>query len=121
MTTRLSDLPEHAQFLSKLNNIAKLPENEAAALLQLPVTTREYQRGDDIVREHDRPSHSTLLLGGFACRYKAVPDGKRQIMAFHIAGDIPDLQSLHLSTMDHSIGALSAVRVAAPRTSRCGT
>jgi CRP-like cAMP-binding protein len=112
MTTRLSDLPEHAQFVRKLNNVAELPRSDAAALLRLPVTTREYHRHDDIVREHDRPSHCTLVLSGFACRYKTVPDGKRQIMAFHIAGDMPDLQSLHLSTMDHSICALTRVRVA---------
>ena len=39
-------------------------------------------------------------------------DGKRQIFSFHIAGDMPDLQSLHLKTMDHSLAALVQSRVA---------
>jgi CRP-like cAMP-binding protein len=39
-------------------------------------------------------------------------DGKRQIFSFHIAGDMPDRQSLHLKTMDHSLAALVQSRVA---------
>jgi CRP-like cAMP-binding protein len=112
MTTRLSDLPEHAQFISKLNSVARPHQREIAALLNLPVGVREFQKGEDIVREHDRPSHCSLVLTGFTSRYKNVPDGKRQIMAFHIAGDLPDLQSLHLQVMDHSIAALTPTRMA---------
>ena len=112
MTTRLSDLPEHESFLAKLNSVATLNARDAAALLHLPVTVRAFDRDEDIVREHERPTSSTLLLDGLICRYKIVPDGKRQITAFHIPGDIPDLQSLHLRTMDHSIGAIRPVRVA---------
>jgi len=32
-----------------------------------------------------------------------VPDGGRQILSFHVPGDIPDLQSLHLRVMDHGL------------------
>jgi CRP-like cAMP-binding protein len=39
-------------------------------------------------------------------------EGKRQILSFHIAGDIPDLQSLHLSVMDHSLGTLVPSKLA---------
>jgi CRP-like cAMP-binding protein len=35
-----------------------------------------------------------------------VPEGKRQIFSFHIPGDIPDLQSLFIQTMDHTLGAV---------------
>ena len=39
-------------------------------------------------------------------------EGKRQILSFHISGDIPDLQSLHLSVMDHSLGTLIPCKLA---------
>jgi CRP-like cAMP-binding protein len=52
------------------------------------------------------------VLKGFACRYKVLGDGQRQIMSFHMAGDIPDLQSLHLGVMDHSLGTMTAVTAA---------
>jgi len=37
--------------------------------------------------------------------------GKRQILAFHITDDMPDLQSLHLQTLDISIGTITACKV----------
>jgi CRP-like cAMP-binding protein len=40
-----------------------------------------------------------------------VPDGKRQITAFHTPGDVPDLHSLHIKVMDHSLGAIAASQV----------
>ena len=33
--------------------------------------------------------------------------GKRQIQGFHIAGDIPDLQSLPLRVLDNSVGTIT--------------
>ncbi len=55
-----------------------------------------HTRGEDIVRDGDRPSECSLVLEGFAFRYKLLPDGRRQILAFHTPGDLPDLQSLHI-------------------------
>jgi CRP-like cAMP-binding protein len=52
------------------------------------------------------------LVAAGVCRYKLLHDGKRQIMSFHIPGDIPDLQSLHLNVMDHSLGTLAPSKVA---------
>jgi CRP-like cAMP-binding protein len=63
------------------------------------------------VREGDRPSRSCLVLDGFAATYKMTGDGKRQIMAFHSPGDIPDLQSLQLKVLDSSLGTLTACKV----------
>ncbi len=72
---------------------------------------RELRRGEDVVKEGERPQACTLVLSGLICRYKLVPDGKRQIMAFHTPGDLPDLHSLLLHTMDHSLGAIAASEV----------
>lgn len=43
-------------------------------------------------------------MEGFACRYKLLPDGRRQIMAFLVPGDFCDLHVAILGEMDHSIG-----------------
>jgi CRP-like cAMP-binding protein len=68
---------------------------------------RQLQRDEAIVREHDQPSRSCLVIEGFAYRFKAASDGKRQIFSFQVRGEIPDLHSLHLKTMDHDLAALS--------------
>ena len=80
-------------------------------LENLPMQVVVIKDGQDIVREGDRPSRSCLLLSGFACAYKMTGDGKRQIVGFSIAGDIPDLQSLHLEVLDNSVGTLTPCRV----------
>jgi CRP-like cAMP-binding protein len=61
----------------------------------------------DLVREGDRPTKSTLLLRGFAIRYRVLDNGRRQITALHVPGDFIDLQSFPLRLMDHSVGALT--------------
>jgi CRP-like cAMP-binding protein len=65
----------------------------------------------DLVREGDSPSRSCLILSGFTATYKLTAGGKRQIVSFGIAGDLPDLQSLHLKVLDISIGTLTQCRM----------
>jgi CRP-like cAMP-binding protein len=88
-----------------------LSQEEKNAILRLPVTIREIGADQDILREGDRPNQCCLVLEGFQCRYKMLRDGERQIMSFHVAGDIPDLQSLFLQVMDHSLGTITPNRV----------
>lgn len=70
------------------------------------------QADHDVVRERDKPSQSCLVLDGWLQRYKVLEDGRRQIFAFHVPGDMPDLQSLHLDTMDHNLAPVVQSRVA---------
>jgi CRP-like cAMP-binding protein len=99
------------RLIRKLETITDLPEAERAALRELPLTVRTVAADSDLVSEGQTPSECCLLIEGFVCRYKILPDGGRQIFSFHIPGDIPDLQSLHLRTMDHSLGALVTSQV----------
>lgn len=64
----------------------------------------------DIAREGENPTVIRLLVSGWACRYKDLPDGRRQIVGFFLPGDFCDLNIYILSKLDHSIGALTAVR-----------
>lgn len=97
---------EHHRLIRKLEAIVDLSDIERKALLGLPMTIKGLGPDEDFVRDGDRPSDCCLIVEGFACRYKILADGRRQIMSFHIPGDIPDLQSLHLKVMDHSISTL---------------
>jgi CRP-like cAMP-binding protein len=104
--------PELQRLLLKLDSIAELMPEDRDALTSLPLRLKSIPQDADIIREGDRPSESCLLLEGFCCRYKIVGEGKRQILSFHTPGDIPDLQSIYLKTMDHSIVALVPSKVA---------
>jgi CRP-like cAMP-binding protein len=99
-------------LIRKLEGIAILSDEERRAIQSLPVRTNQLDARQDIVRVGDRPSHCCLILEGWACRYKLLSEGRRQILSFHIPGDIPDLQSLHLHTMDHSVATMRRAAVA---------
>ena len=107
----MASAPEQHPLVRKLESITDLTPEERQALLDLPMKVQAIGADQDIVREGDRPSRCCLLVQGFACRYKITALGKRQIMAFHIPGDIPDLQSLHLATLDHSLGTITPCEV----------
>lgn len=103
---------ERHRLVRRLESTTVLEEVERQLLMDLPMIPRDYAEGQDIVSGGDRPSHCCVVLTGFVCRYALLPDGRRQIMAFHPPGDVPDLQSLHLQIMDHSIGAMMQTTVA---------
>jgi CRP-like cAMP-binding protein len=103
---------DHNRLVRKLESIFSLSDEERRAVLALPLTVRALPADTDIVRDGDRPSECCLIVEGLACRYKLTPAGGRQIMSFHIPGDIPDLQSIHLNVMDHSLGTLTPSKVA---------
>ncbi|HEY8612009.1 MAG TPA: Crp/Fnr family transcriptional regulator, partial [Roseomonas sp.] len=103
----IESAPGGQRLIRKLESITDLTAEDRQAILDLPMTVRSYDDGQDIVRDGDTPKECCLILEGFTCRYKLLPDGRRQIMAFHTPGDMPDLQSLHLAVMDHSVAAMA--------------
>ncbi|WP_312793760.1 Crp/Fnr family transcriptional regulator [Tianweitania sp.] len=96
----------NAALIKGLATKARLSEEDRSALAALPIDELHVQRGQDVLREGDRPSRSALLISGLTCSYKTLASGRRQITAFYHAGDVPDLQSLHLDVADNSILAL---------------
>ena len=75
------------------------------------VRPRVVNKGEDIIREGDRPTESILLLEGFAARYNLLRKGKRQITALHIPGDFVDLHSFLVKKMDHAVLAITPCTV----------
>ena len=104
-------LSPHERLILKLESIADVTASVKEAVARLPIEARTIPEDTDIVREGDAPSACCLVIEGYACRYKVLREGQRQIMSFHIPGDVPDLQSLHLKVMDHSLGSLTPMVV----------
>jgi CRP-like cAMP-binding protein len=96
----------------KLEQSATLTDAEREAVFAACAIEESFGAGRNLVSEGDRPGHSTVILEGWACRYKIVDGGKRQIMSFHLPGDWADLHSYFIHTMDHSVGAITECRVA---------
>lgn len=99
-------------LIRKLSNFTTLSPDDIHAVLDACGSVRTVIAGTDISTEGDRPTGVDLILTGIACRYKLLPEGRRQIMAYLIPGDTCDLRVSILRRRDHSIGALGACRVA---------
>ncbi|MEG3088139.1 Crp/Fnr family transcriptional regulator [Sphingomonas sp. PB4P5] len=84
-----------------------LGATELDALQRLPVIMREFDPGQYLLREGDRPKHCSCLKSGFVYRHKIVGDGGRQIVSVHVPGDFVDAQNIMLAQSDHNIQALT--------------
>jgi CRP-like cAMP-binding protein len=99
-------------LLLNLQSHDVLSPDEIDLLRSIVGRERIVPAGEDIVSEGSRPNVSTLLLDGFAARYKLLEDGRRQITALQVPGDFIDLHAFPLKIMDHGILAMSGCRVA---------
>jgi CRP-like cAMP-binding protein len=99
-------------LLRKLSNFAALSEEESTAVVDSCRDVREVGAREDVISQGDRTGGVKLLLDGFACRYKTLEDGRRQIVAYFVPGDLCDLRVFILKRMDHSIGAIAPSQVA---------
>lgn len=99
--------------LRRLGLLRKLPP-AAAAEIEKAIGERilSASSGEDLISEGDCPVSVRMILSGWACRYKTLEDGRRQIVNFALPGDICDSQIYFVSQMDHSIGALTPVAYA---------
>jgi CRP-like cAMP-binding protein len=68
---------------------------------------RELRAQEDIIADGAHSDYCHVLLTGLACRYKILPDGERQIMAFLVPGDLCDAEIFVLKKMDHAVGTLA--------------
>ena len=100
-------------LIAKLEHFTKLSRDDKEVLRSAAaIRVRQLGPREDVIREGDNPNHVNLILSGWACRYKVLEDGRRQIMSYFVPGDFCDLKIFILKSMDHSIGTLSAVSLA---------
>lgn len=99
-------------FIRKLSALADLTEADVAMLAAGTSHVRSYQARRDLIREGDRPGPVFVVLEGWACRYKILPSGARQITSFMLPGDSCDLHVELLAEMDHSIQTITQASIA---------
>jgi CRP-like cAMP-binding protein len=96
----------------KLDAFTRLSEDDRTALAEVTRNSRYVDARRDLISEGDKPRYVHLVLDGWACRYKQLPDGKRQIVSLFVPGDFCDVNVYILRAMDHSIGAITRLKVA---------
>lgn len=107
------DVPGENPLARKLGQFAELSESDIGVIERLTANPRTYRAGQDLIREGDRPDFVFLLIEGWAYRYKILPAGSRQILAYLLPGDFCDIHIFVLKSMDHSIALLNNAKVVA--------
>lgn len=101
-------MPRNGNHLArKLKAFVELSESELACLAELQSVPVRVKRGKELVHEGQTGHTAYILQAGWACSYKLLPDGGRQIIAFPLPGDCVGLRSVLLRTSDHSFSALT--------------
>ena len=100
------------RFIDKLCLFAPLHKADVAALTRATANARWVGPRHDLIREGDRPGAVFVILEGWACRYKILPSGTRQVLAHLMPGDSCDLHIGLLAEMDHSIQTITRASVA---------
>ena len=100
------------RFIEKLRSLVPLDDGDQAILAKATAKSRNVPTRRDLIREGDRPGPVFVMLEGWACRYKILPNGTRQVLAYLMPGDSCDLHIGLLAEMDHNIQTITPARVA---------
>lgn len=109
--TSMTEHPLFTSLIRKIRKLASISEDDECALLSLSHRVSRVGARQYLVREGTMPTECCLLIQGFAARAKVADDGGRQIVSFHIAGDILDLQHLFLKRADHDVQTMTEATV----------
>lgn len=91
----------------KLNAFVLLSAEELTCLADIQSNRLKVKRGTQLTQEGQSGHRAYVLQEGWACSYKDLASGTRQIIFFPIPGDCVGLRSILLRTADHSFAALT--------------
>ena len=100
-------------LVAKLSQFAALSHIDVGLLEALCLPEERLRAGVNIVVEGEIPRSLFVVARGMACRYRLMPDGRRQILTILIPGDFCDLHGFLLKATDHSVAAIGPTRIAA--------
>ena len=99
-------------FLRKLERYVPLSADHRREIKALTEPVQHFQARQNIIQDGENPQVVNVVMNGWACRYKLLPDGRRQIIALFLPGDMCDPYVFLLGHRDHALGTLTPVTLA---------
>lgn len=93
----------------KLSAFVALSDSDLNILTRFHRSRKTFLPGHEMVTEGQAKQTAFILAEGWACSYKILPDGARQIVDFQIPGDFLGLRSVLFRTADHSVEAVTRI------------
>ncbi|BCI72055.1 hypothetical protein SUS17_1615 [Sphingomonas sp. S17] len=75
-------------LLHRLRSFATLAAHEVELVLSLAEPPKSHAAGTSICPREDGSPHPRLIVGGWACRPRILPDGRRQMLGVLLPGDM---------------------------------
>jgi len=97
----------------RLMGLERLPASDLAQIQALETAAHCHERGVDILVEGDDHGPLYIQVDGWACRYRLIEDGRRQILDFVLPGDWYDLTASEDLPYTASIGMVTPSLAAA--------
>ena len=98
-------------LIRKLGAFVALSAPELTVLESLQSRRRIFLAGRDLIHQGQEGQAAYVLGAGWACSYKLMTDGQKQIIDFQIPGDFLGLRSVLLRTSDHTIEPVTDIEV----------
>ena len=100
-------------FTARLRALTSLDKGGLGAIASTFEGTRQLRsRAELVAADVRRAERIHILLDGWACRMRLRADGRRQITALLIPGDVCDLAALHARHCGSAVATLSECRIA---------
>lgn len=98
-------------FLNKLRLRSTINADEGRAILSLLGQAVRIPANRAFVRLGERVDHANLVVEGLVGRFAETREGGRQIMAFHLPGDMANLNSIVAPAAGAALEALAATTI----------
>jgi len=93
----------------KLASFVALSDTDLEILARFHRRRRTFLSKHEMIHEGEKNQSAFILAKGWACSYKILPDGERQIVDFQIPGDFLGLRSILFRTSYHSVDAVTKI------------
>lgn len=93
----------------KLSAFVALSGADLETLAHFHRRRRTFAEGHELIHEGQKNQSVYILAEGWACSFKMLPNGARQIVDCQVPGDFLGLRSVLLRTTDHSVQAATRI------------
>lgn len=105
------------RLTQKLSAFVTLANSDLETLARFHGRRRSFLAGHELIHEGQKNQSAFILAEGWACSYKMLRDGERQIVDFQIPGDFLGLRSVLFRATDHSVEAVTRIEASEVRAS----
>jgi CRP-like cAMP-binding protein len=101
------------RYRSRLHAFSELTDADRTAIdALLDQRQRVIAPRRDVVAEGEVPRFVHVVLDGWACRYRQLSDGRRQLLSLLLPGDLIDPYPQAVARSDHAVGTITTMTVA---------